>query len=564
MQTNKLLFSLAAIQILPGRERNRLLDKSQSETEHFLEELFPTACSLYYAGLTIAHLSFKKILAICTLASVFVFTPGLAQAATYMFHHDSQALNTNYNFSKTGGQYRMSTYQVDEHDLDQHFEVLQNGDGVMLKHKSTGKCLQANEIRQGGAVTVGRCNSTYATQQWRVTHLGGHVRTLQVKGTNFCLDNYNRQNEGGTHLWGCNGANPNQRWVMHDVSSKTITPTPVPQGFRHLVLASGQALNTNTGPLFDGANGSPWGPHVGLWQVVGGDQDQLFRFELQPNGYYLVRNQTLNKCLDSTSTLSNGTKAIMYPCDTNNPNQQWHPVAKGNNRFLLRRKDTDFCLDASDNHANGRHTYLWECVGNGNQVFGSTVVRTPVDPDPIPSLEHAQPPSNNLKLIRTGAGGNIPAPATKDGVESYIYYARVCNKSHEIQLNISIEAKSVGSHVKWVQPTLYAAVEYGWNLKIYPLTHSAAPKWRAAGVSAVNNGVNFQRPAHRHGTEDRRWYSWSGKWIAMSINEKSPVRIGSTVVHENGKISDLGGILEFGQIPLGECRRLEGGNIYDY
>ena len=228
-----------------------------------------------------------------------------------------------------------------------------------------------------------------------------------------------------------------QWWTLREIDP---TPTPVPQGWRHLVLHSGQALNTNSGPLF---SGSPWGEYVGLWSAVPEDPDQLFRFELQPNGLYMLRNQKLNKCLDSTNNHSNGSKDIMHPCNPNNPNQLWEAIPKGNNQFMLRRSSTNFCLSAPNDHSNGQHTWLWECVGNGNQVFASAYVAPTASP--APNNPPANSGSSQPKLIRSGGVDYVQV----DGKEYFDLEVWLVARKREQGTWCSLQANNPGWRWNW-------------------------------------------------------------------------------------------------------------------
>ena len=279
------------------------------------------------------------------------------------------------------------------------------------------KCLDTDVTKIGirpGANNsyFGTCRNIEEQMYSKFAHnpqTGRQLLKLSTKQPNYCLDidasKYGVLPEAQFVKFGeCRPID--EQWL----GFKSLTnPTPVPSGWRHLVLGSGHALNTNFGDRFRNAQYNA--PAAGLWQATAGDVDQFFRFELQPDGSYLLRNHKTGLCLDSTPNVTFGTKPIMIPCQKGNPNQLWDPLPQGNNVYLLQRKGTNFCLDSTGHNADGVHTHLWQCsTGNGNQRFASVVVTAP-DPAPQPRKVVKLVPkvANRLTLIRTGsgyAGGN--------------------------------------------------------------------------------------------------------------------------------------------------------------
>ena len=222
---------------------------------------------------------------------------------------------------------------------------------------------------------------------------------------------------------GC--ARVDEQWITFRSLSAL---TPVPTGWRHLLLGTGHALNTNFGSRFHNAQFNR--PAVGLWQAISGDPDQFFRFEPQLNGSYLVRNNKTGLCMDSTANPQAGSKVIVHDCNPGNTNQFWDPLPQGNNVYLLQRSGTNLCLDSTGQNVDGTHTHLWPCDGgNGNQRFASAYVAPPAPPaPPVPTapisysqasyLANKTDPSaddvNKLTLIRTGAAGKAALDAVVD------------------------------------------------------------------------------------------------------------------------------------------------------
>jgi hypothetical protein len=169
-----------------------------------------------------------------TVAFSIIFAP-LAVAAVASsalaesFSIDGKALNTNNQFRRIDGQPRMSIYKYNADDLDQKFERLRGTrGGTLLKHRSTGKCLNAHYLRGGAEINVWNCDVNDPDQNFNLIHLGNQVHLIQRSGTNLCVDSPTRQDMGKLHLWTCNSNNPNQRWLS---ISQPINPPPrrIPQ-----------------------------------------------------------------------------------------------------------------------------------------------------------------------------------------------------------------------------------------------------------------------------------------------------------------------------------------------
>lgn len=145
---------------------------------------------------------------------LFLSAIGAAPAFAETFVVDgNKALNTNNNFSKVDGNPRMSIWDFNPNDADQQFDRLQGMSGsTLLKHRSTGKCLNAYYLNNGGVVATWSCNPNDPAQNFNVIPVGGGYSLIQRRGSNFCVDSPTRNNYGKIQLWDCNPANPNQRW----------------------------------------------------------------------------------------------------------------------------------------------------------------------------------------------------------------------------------------------------------------------------------------------------------------------------------------------------------------
>ena len=123
------------------------------------------------------------------------------------------ALNTNNYFSRIDGFPIMSSWRRNDSHPDQQFERLQGNWGTLLKHKSTGGCLNAHYLYNGAQMNVWiPCSASDPDQNWNIDDLGGGYFQIKRANTNLCVDMPNRNDSGRIHLWQCDRYNPNQRW----------------------------------------------------------------------------------------------------------------------------------------------------------------------------------------------------------------------------------------------------------------------------------------------------------------------------------------------------------------
>ncbi|WP_375494388.1 RICIN domain-containing protein [uncultured Nostoc sp.] len=167
-----------------------------------------------------------RLITLITFFSI-VFPIGVfasqAQAAETFTVDGNMALNTNNNFGRIDGQPRMSIYTRNDSDPDQQFDRINgNRGGTLLKHRSTGNCLNAHYVSDGGLVNVWPCNANDVDQNFVLSDAGNGYVQIKRAGTNKCVDSPTRNNQEKVYLWECVG-NANQRWKS---SAGSITPPP--------------------------------------------------------------------------------------------------------------------------------------------------------------------------------------------------------------------------------------------------------------------------------------------------------------------------------------------------
>jgi hypothetical protein len=152
-------------------------------------------------------------------AASFLVIGASAVRAAELFSIDNIALNTNLRFRKIDGNPRMSIFTKNNNDPDQQFDRLAgNRGGLLLKQRSTGRCLNAHYLWNGAEINVWPCNANDPDQNWNLLSVSGSRTLIKRTGTNLCVDTPTRNNEGKVHLWTCDSSNPNQRWLSNPVS----------------------------------------------------------------------------------------------------------------------------------------------------------------------------------------------------------------------------------------------------------------------------------------------------------------------------------------------------------
>jgi surface antigen len=161
-----------------------------------------------------------KIFSIFCLALSFMGAT-IPSASAESFSIGGTALNTNNQFQLKDGHPVMSTWPLSTTiDNDQQFDRLS---GNLLKHRSTGKCLNAYQPAAGSIVNVYPCNTTDGDQKFSLVSVGSNINLIQRIGTNLCLDMPSRNSNLRISLQNCSNGNANQQFVS---DASTSNPTP--------------------------------------------------------------------------------------------------------------------------------------------------------------------------------------------------------------------------------------------------------------------------------------------------------------------------------------------------
>lgn len=196
----------------------------------------------------------QKIVAIAIASVSLVATAQAAQAWETFQVNGGYALNTNNSFRLIDGNPRISLYQHNINDPDQQFDRLPGKSGTLLRHRSTGKCLNAYLPAQNKEINVWSCNAGDPDQNWNLQSVGNGEFLISRTGTNFCIDSPTRSNNGRIHLIGCDPKNANQRWKSSASSISGNIDLPFGRGQTWYVCQGYQnstvSHNSNTGSIY--------------------------------------------------------------------------------------------------------------------------------------------------------------------------------------------------------------------------------------------------------------------------------------------------------------------------
>jgi Ricin-type beta-trefoil lectin domain len=204
----------------------------------------------------------KAVSTICLgIVSIVSIMPA---AIAETFSIGGTALNTNNQFPLKDGHPIVSTWPLSPTDNDQQFDRLP---GNQLKHRSTGKCLNAYKPAIGSLVNVYPCNTSDGDQKFNIISAGNNTNQLQRAGTNLCLDMPNRSANQRIALQVCNSGNANQRF--EGVASIISIPDTIPA---RQAIINGGVVNSSIKGIFvkdisDAVKQNIIRPEVGLFLV---------------------------------------------------------------------------------------------------------------------------------------------------------------------------------------------------------------------------------------------------------------------------------------------------------
>ena len=189
-----------------------------------------------------------------------------------------------------------------------------------------------------------------------------------------------------------------------EISTDSTTSFPSPVEPDSTVNISSDATvvtmqKRNTSFSVDGGRGAQSGLQVYLWSTDTDNVNQQWLELDRGNGYYSYQKQNTSLCLDGGNGGAQRQAVILFNCSDRNQNQQWRKVSTASGSFRLEKRNASgFSIDGNRGAAARQLIYLWnsnsgnvnqqwEFITDSNQVVlapesSPTVSRT-VDSEPI-------------------------------------------------------------------------------------------------------------------------------------------------------------------------------------
>lgn len=262
-------------------------------------------------------------------------------------------------------------------------------DGTQVKNQVNNLCLtvDGNSAQPGTAMVLQACDSSVG-QQFKVEprHAASY-QELYNPAMAQCAALSGGNDGQGTHIvsWGCDGS-PSQGWSLD--ASGNITSKSAPgacfdaqsgaagqqvilwpckgSANQHWTLDGTQVKNAVGGLCLE-IDGGNTVPGTGLkLATCSGTPAQQFTFDtLQAQAFGQMVNPGLNECIGTVGgSMSNGTKADVYPCNGTAP-QGWTGTLSGT---INNSANQGKCLDATGANV-GDNVVVWDCHGGANQQW---------------------------------------------------------------------------------------------------------------------------------------------------------------------------------------------------
>lgn len=79
---------------------------------------------------------------------------------------------------------------------------------------------------------------------------------------------------------------------------------------------------------------------------------------------HIRKRNSQDFAIDGSGNTENGQTIYLWGQNSNNINQQWTEIDRGNGYYSYQKQGTDYCMDGNKDGANGQDVYLWLCVDN--------------------------------------------------------------------------------------------------------------------------------------------------------------------------------------------------------
>ncbi len=151
----------------------------------------------------------------------------------------------------------------------------------------------------------------------------------------------------------------------------------------------------NTNFSIDGNNGAIQSQQVYLWNTNTNNVNQNWVQLDRGNGFYSYRKQNTNMCLDGGNGGARRQPVILWPCNSSNQNQHWKKIKVFNGTEIYRmekRNAPGFSIDGNVGAGRRQAIYLWDSNSNNiNQQWD--FIRTDTN-TPAPSPSPTNPPTS--------------------------------------------------------------------------------------------------------------------------------------------------------------------------
>jgi surface antigen len=174
--------------------------------------------------------------------SLFVLLSGLTAAAIGMsaspvkaetFSINNRAMDTGFHLPRiNGGGPRMVLWDHNVNSDNQNFDLISGRSGQLLRHRSTGWCLNAYRASAGSHVNTYPCNPNDPEQNFSIADHGNWYRVIRLANTNLCVDSTPSTNNGQqVIMWHCLPNGQNRASSNSNSNSNSASTLGIPVNF---------------------------------------------------------------------------------------------------------------------------------------------------------------------------------------------------------------------------------------------------------------------------------------------------------------------------------------------
>ena len=182
----------------------------------------------------------------------------------------------------------------------------------------------------------------------------GSFTTLKMGQYNYEFDDYDN-NETRTVYY------DNVSWYNGANGFDIVNPDESSKNLVHM------AKRNSSGYAIDGGNNGANRQNVHLWSSNTNNANQKWVEIDRGNGFYSYQKANTNYCIDGGNGGAKGQNVHLWECGVANQNQHWRKVNVGGGNYRLEKRNAPgFSLDGGNGGANRQNLYLWTS-SNSNQ-----------------------------------------------------------------------------------------------------------------------------------------------------------------------------------------------------